>query len=147
MKNVSKGLEVFLDYLRECEQDYRIAASDEQHTNDLTQDILHSLELEQHDRNAYARFARQLRDVRRERRVAKDAIAELTPIIEWAEANKGVVKELERVLPAQPARRELAAAPKLAADTTNARRVTRRPPAHRWLFGSFVPKAPNPSST
>ena len=69
---VSNGIEAFLDYIREAEQLYRISVSNEQETNDATQDILHSLELEVHDYHSSARLALKLKEVRQARRVAKE---------------------------------------------------------------------------
>ena len=42
---ISQGLEDFLTYLRETEQQMHMAAQSEQEANDATQDILHRLEL------------------------------------------------------------------------------------------------------
>ena len=40
---ISQGLEDFLTYLRETEQQMHMAAQSEQEANDATQDILHRL--------------------------------------------------------------------------------------------------------
>lgn len=95
---VSKGFEEFLKYLRETEQLSRIAIADEQQSNDETQDILHSLELEEHDYHSKARLAAKLKEVRKSRRTAKDIIAQTAPIIDWMEHNRGVIKGLEQLL-------------------------------------------------
>lgn len=44
----SENIDIFLSFLRECEQKYHMAEADEQEANNLTQDILHSLELKNH---------------------------------------------------------------------------------------------------
>lgn len=95
---ISKGLESFLNYLRETEQLSRFAFADEQQANDETQDILHSLELEEHNYHSTAHLAERLKEVRKKRRAAKDMIAQTAPIIEWIEHNKSVIKTLEQVL-------------------------------------------------
>ncbi len=41
----SKAVESFLAFLREADEQQRIANADEQYANDATQDILHRLEL------------------------------------------------------------------------------------------------------
>ena len=68
----SQGIEAFLSYLRETEKRYHMAELDEQEANDETQDILHSLELQDHDYHDFARLSKELRGVRQKRRAAKD---------------------------------------------------------------------------
>lgn len=94
----SGKIDAFLAFLRECAQRYHIAEADEQETNGETQDILHSLELEEHDYHEYARLSKQLKAIRQRRRTAKDAMAVLLPVLEWAEENRAVIKSLERLL-------------------------------------------------
>lgn len=95
---VSSGINAFLTFLRDAEQHYRMAEADEQDANNATQDLLHALELDEHSYHEYARISKQLRDVRRHRRVAKDNIGCILPIREWIEENRQVIKALERVL-------------------------------------------------
>ena len=97
-QTVSNGIEAFLNYIRETEQLYRISVANEQETNDATQDILHSLELETHDYHSSARLARKLKEVRQARRAAKDLMGQTLPVVEWAEGNRQTVKALERLL-------------------------------------------------
>ena len=80
---ISRGIESFLDYLRETEQQLHMAEQSEQEANDATQDILHRLEL---------------CEVRRQRREAKDRIDQTAPVAAWLEERRTVVKELERLL-------------------------------------------------
>ena len=94
----SAGIEAFLSYLRETEQKYRMAEADEQEANDETQDILHSIELQEHGYHDFARLSKELKFVRQKRRAAKDTMSETLPVLEWAEANRAVVKGLERLL-------------------------------------------------
>lgn len=94
----SQGIENFLAFLRETEQRYHMAESDEQEANDETQDILHSLELQDHDYHEFARLSKELRGVRQKRRSAKDAMNETYPILDWADKNRAVIKSLERLL-------------------------------------------------
>lgn len=94
----SAQIEAFLSYLRECEQHYHMAEADEQEANDETQDILHSLELEEHDDHSFARLSKELKRVRQKRRVAKDTMSETLPVLDWINANRAVVKDLERLL-------------------------------------------------
>lgn len=96
--SVSKGLEEFLKYIRDTEQLHRISIANEQQANDETQDILHSLELGEHSYHDQAHLAAKLREVRKNRRAAKDLITQTTPIVEWVEHNRGIIKGLEQVL-------------------------------------------------
>ena len=95
---ISTGIEAFLDYIRETEQLFRISVANEQEASDATQDILHSLELEDHDYHDNARIARKLKEVRQARRAAKDLMAQALPVVEWADANRPTIKVLERLL-------------------------------------------------
>lgn len=94
----SAGLSDFLIYLRESDERYHMAREDEQQANDETQDILHSLELDKHTYNEQAKLARKLVEVRKRRRIAKETQEVTAPIVTWSEANKQVIKALERVL-------------------------------------------------
>ncbi len=95
---ISRGIESFLDYLRETEQELHIAEQTEQAANDATQDILHRLELCELEDVDAERLAYKLRDVRRQRREAKDRIDQTAPVAAWLEERRTVVKELERLL-------------------------------------------------
>ena len=94
----SQGIEGFLSYLRETEKRYHMAELDEQEANDETQDILHSLELQDHDYLDFARLSKELRGVRQKRRAAKDTMSETAPVLDWIDANRSTIKSLERLL-------------------------------------------------
>lgn len=98
MKKTSHQIDVFLTFLRSCEQQYHMAETEEQETNGETQDILHSLELEPHDYRQFAALGKELREIRQRRRAAKDAISVLSPVLRWAEENRTVIKGLEQLL-------------------------------------------------
>ena len=98
MNDTSKKLEMFLEFLRENESELNFYCSEEKYCNDLTQDILHSLELEEKSYHEMAKLAKEIRDIRHRRRIAKDNVAKNTLIVEWTLKNQGVVKELERLL-------------------------------------------------
>lgn len=98
MGGISGPLETFLDYLRECVQLYHIAEDELTDANALTQDILHSLELEQHDEDEYLALAQELAETRQNRRTAKDKLITTAPVASWLEQNQAVVKGLERLL-------------------------------------------------
>lgn len=70
----------------------------EQESNDATQDILHQLELCDVDYHQSARLAKKLREVRQERRSAKDRYDTYAPIVNWMDDNRNTIKALERLL-------------------------------------------------
>ncbi len=94
----STELENFLSSLRQAERDCRMAQTEEQAQNDATQDILHALELQKQSYHQLAGLARELAQVRQKRRVAKDTVSRTEPVVAWLEANRPVVKSLERLL-------------------------------------------------
>lgn len=94
----SEKIDVFLSFLRDCEQRYRMAEAEEQEAASATQDILHSLELEEHSEEEYTELAEELREVRRQRRRAKDTMSETGPILIWLDQNRAVIKGIERLL-------------------------------------------------
>lgn len=77
---------------------HRIATDDEQRSNDETQDILHTIELDKHTYYEYARLSKKLKEIRDYRREAKNTQEALLPLVGWVEQNKPVIKSLERVL-------------------------------------------------
>ena len=98
MNEISTPLESFLEYLRDCLQIYHIAEDEEAETDALTQDILHCLELEEHDGAEYLGLAEELTEARRRRRAAKDRLTMTEPVVSWLEGNQSAVKSLERLL-------------------------------------------------
>lgn len=98
MNCTSQGIETFLTFMRETEQRYHIAEAEEQEANDATQDLLHIIELEDHDHDDYARLSEELKAVRQKRRKAKDTMSEAAPVLDWMDANRPVIKSLERLL-------------------------------------------------
>lgn len=95
---VSRQIDDFLQFLRDCEQRYHMAEAEEQETNNLTQDILHSLELEDHDYHGFARLSKELREIRQSRRRAKDTMDMTAPVLDWADKNRNFIKSLEQLL-------------------------------------------------
>ncbi len=95
---MSENIEMFLKFLREAEQYLHIAEANEQEANGETQDILHALELGELNYHQRAKLADKLKEVRKKRRAAMDLLEEVTPIVEWKETYKDIVKSLERLL-------------------------------------------------
>lgn len=94
----SEHISSFLNLIREAQQEYNIAVSEEQDANNATQDILHSIELSENKYHDYARLAIALREVRQQRRRAKDTVQELQPIVDFSGDNMKFIKALERLL-------------------------------------------------
>ena len=92
----SECIENFLNFLREAQREYNIAADDEKSANGATQDILHSIELGEHKYHEYARLSKALREVRQERRRAKDIEQQIQPLQEWAAENAKAIRTLSR---------------------------------------------------
>lgn len=95
---ISQGVEYFLEYIRQTEQLYHISIANEQEANDATQDLLHSLELEEHDYHSSARIARKLKEVRQTRRAAKDLTLKTQVVVNWIDENRKTIKTLEQLL-------------------------------------------------
>ena len=75
-----------------------MAASNEQEANDATQDILHAIELEEHDYHEMAKLGKRLKEVRQQRRAAKDIQEQARLVCEWADSNRQILKSLEQLL-------------------------------------------------
>lgn len=95
---VSEGLAQFLDWVRETEELYRIGSANEEEANQETQDILHSLELEEHSYHENARLGKKLGEIRQKRRAGKDLMDQTSPVCEWADGHRQVLKEMEQLL-------------------------------------------------
>lgn len=94
----STGLDAFLTYIRDCQMQYRMAIADEKEANDSTQDILHSVELDENEDWDLLRLIKVLRTIRNNRREAKNRIAQLQPIVDWIDQNKQVINQLDKIL-------------------------------------------------
>lgn len=97
-KPVSEVLCEFLTCLRISEDNLRMAEDEVDRTGHETQDILHRLELFDDKHHAVAALGKKLRAVRRLRRVAKETVEMLTPLVEWADENKKFLTGLQKVL-------------------------------------------------
>jgi len=98
-KNFASGsIENFLNFLREVENLYRQAELTEQETSDQTQDLLHMLELADLEGCELIHSATQLREIRQQRRTAKDTMYMLSVTKDWVENNTKTIKDLEQLL-------------------------------------------------
>ncbi len=94
----SKGLEEFLKYLKDCQTAYDISLTTQDETEEMTQDLLHQLELGDNSYHDQAHLARTLSDIRKQRREAKFTIQQLQPLIDWTTNNSITIKGLEQLL-------------------------------------------------
>lgn len=97
-QKVSQRIEDFLTFIRSTEQILSTAQADEQQANMETQDILHALELDHHTYHQTAHLAKKLTDVRQYRRKAKDTEEIYSPVVEWMNSHRPVIKSIERML-------------------------------------------------
>ncbi len=96
--NTSQSLSDFLEFLRQSQQDYSIAADIETTKSKETQDILHKIELEDVKYHDYAKLGKALKSIRNERREAKNIQLQLAPLVGWIKENQNIVRGLERLL-------------------------------------------------
>ena len=93
----SETIKAFLDLLAESEARLPALEADLRREDDLTQDLLHAIELG-HDYGKRCKDATQLAQNRRDRRTCKDEIEELGILVEYAEKNKAAVNNLKQNL-------------------------------------------------
>lgn len=97
-KKTSVYIEEFLNFLRNAQSEFSFSQEHQKEQEDLTQDILHCIELGElgyHDR---AKMASYLKEAREERRQYKNRVEELACIVDFANINKKFINELEQLL-------------------------------------------------
>lgn len=94
----SEFIEDFLKFLRSAEETYNINLSLEKEKDDETQDLLHELELGDLMEADYELLSKAAQQTRQERRVAKDTVAQLSPVVEWIKKNRKTIQEWDQVL-------------------------------------------------
>lgn len=97
-KKLSEQISDFLNLVSGACTSYKYMYDKVNEQDKLTQDILHSLELENLKYQERAKLATQLQQVRRSRRGYKDSVEELAPIIDFAEKNKKFLDLLKQCL-------------------------------------------------
>lgn len=95
---LSESIKDFLDFLRDVETTYAAYSATEVEANAETQDLLHFLELADQDEATKIAVCNRLKEVRHDRRKAKDYVTQATPVITWIETNRQTVKSLEQLL-------------------------------------------------
>lgn len=96
----SKIIETFLNYIDEAKSCYEYSTGEMSRQDQLTQDLLHSLELDELTQNQRNSLTTKLKTNRKDRRYFKDRVEELTPIIEYLNqpGNKQAIDKLKQVL-------------------------------------------------
>ena len=98
MKKNSDYIKEFLSFLRQADTELSIVESTIHDKDNATQDILHHIELQECTPYDFICLVIALRQIRRERRKAKDTQTALIPIIGWANENQKVIRELDKLL-------------------------------------------------
>lgn len=99
-KNPSEYITEFLNFLSSVESSYNFCLSEMKRQEQLTQDYLHSLELDDLRYEERNKVATKLAINRKDRRYYKDRVEEYEPIIKFLneQKNKNVVNQLKQVL-------------------------------------------------
>lgn len=96
----SEQISNFLSFLTDSQTEYNYSYEEVNRLDKLTQDYLHQLELENLKCAERSKVATQLAICRKQRRIHKDKIEELQPLIDFLEEseNKKAIERLKRVL-------------------------------------------------
>lgn len=99
-KKPSEYLTEFLNFVSEAQSQYRFCRDEVENQEKLTQDYLHSLELDDLKRDERSKVATKLAVNRKDRRYYKDRVEELEPIVQFFEEpqNKKVLDKMKQVL-------------------------------------------------
>ena len=96
--NTSSQIKQFLDFIRSVETTSRLSNEDRTMYDGQIQDILHFLELNEVPYLDRKKLTDLLPGIRRSRRVAKDTMATLAPLVRWMAEHKKAIRDLEQVL-------------------------------------------------
>ena len=94
----STGIENFLNFLRKTSQDNSVMKEDVRDCENITQDVMHTLELGKPDAPTQSRLSVLLTATRRRRRIDKNTIEITDPISLWCKQNKSAMRSLEELL-------------------------------------------------
>lgn len=99
-KNPSEYISEFLNFLSSVESSYNFCLGEMKKQEQLTQDYLHSLELDDLRYDERNKVATKLAVNRKDRRYFKDRVEEYEPIVKFLneQRNKQVVNQLKQVL-------------------------------------------------
>lgn len=94
----SKDLEQIRVILEDAGENYKKAQDELTFCDRKQQDILHEIELVNHGRREIATLGLELADIRRRRRVAKNTIELLAPVVKWRQEQAGPMTKLSNVI-------------------------------------------------
>ena len=100
MENYSDQIKNFLDFLEMSRKSNTAAGVQEIDMDNRTQDILHNIELCDHNQYGYIVRGIALKDIRQKRREAKNTKEVTKPIVDWIRENTEAIKSLEKLLQA-----------------------------------------------
>lgn len=98
MDGFSIQIDNFLRFCRSCTEANRRAAVAEIDMDNKTQDILHNIEINDNFPDDYILKGLALKNIRKERREAKDIERITQPIVQWVQQNQKTINELEKLL-------------------------------------------------
>ena len=87
-----------VDILANAKEELKNAEAELDYCDRKTQDILHELELVDHTYHEIARLAIELKDIRKRRRIAKNTIDLMTPLVTWEKESQGPLTKLNNVI-------------------------------------------------
>ncbi len=88
-EKVSEYLSHFIKMLGEIERDYKWSSEEVKKLDQLTQDYLHKLELDNLNYSGRAKVATALSKTRQSRRLHKNQVESLEPVVNFLESSKG----------------------------------------------------------
>lgn len=99
-KKPSEHISEFLNFVTEAQSRYRFCSEEVENQEKLTQDYLHSLELDDLKCDERSKVATKLAINRKDRRYYKDRVEELGPIVQFFEEpqNKKVLDKMKQTL-------------------------------------------------
>lgn len=99
-KKPSEYMSEFLNFISWAQSHYSFCSDEVNNQDKLTQDYLHSLELDDMKRDERSKVATKLAINRKDRRYYKDRVEELEPIVQFFEEpqNKRVLDKMKQVL-------------------------------------------------
>ena len=98
MKKYSEEIEHFLCFLEQCKADLKDAEKQEALADKQTQDILHCLEFQELSLHDYIAVGIEQKNIRQNRRKAKDVRETLTQLVDWVAVNKRFIDQLTQML-------------------------------------------------
>ena len=96
----SEQITNFLNFITAAQSHYKFCKEEQEKQEALTQDFLHSLELDGLNRSERSKLATKLAVNRKDRRYYKDRVEELESVIQWATdpTNAKAINQLKQVL-------------------------------------------------